>query len=63
MSSRSRRAGSRDLMRKYVWEGLTSGPVVKSDQDPPVPKGNNPFYQWDAEQQKFVPIPGSPADK
>lgn len=29
----------------------------------PVPKGNNPFFEWDAEQQKFVPIPGSPADK
>ncbi len=31
--------------------------------NPPIPTGQNPYYTWDAELQKFVPIPGSPADR
>jgi hypothetical protein len=31
--------------------------------NPPIPKGQNPFFEWDTESGTFKPIPGSPADR
>jgi hypothetical protein len=49
-----------------LWnEIVPRGPARYADgavgtPNPPVPRGNNPFFQWNADTQKFERIPGSP---
>ena len=51
------------------WNTVFGGNVQHVDgaplghPSPPIPQGQNPYYTWDAERQKFVPMAGSPADR